>query len=142
MTKDELCIRAAKYAVQVMKLNGSYGYVTPEYMGSQRISWDKVYYWLDNVIEKQNLLEAIDSYDTFGFIKPNCFVRNPKGNVVTYLHYDDVIKCIKGESEESEHVNYEPRKSREKELIKEAADNFIKAFIGTETEKSEDKNVT
>lgn len=53
-----------------------------------------------NAINKQALLEAIDSYDTFGFVEPNCFVRNPKGKVVTYLHYDDVIKCIKGESEE------------------------------------------
>lgn len=54
----------------------------------------------DNAINKQDLIDAINTYDTFGFVEPNCFVRNPKGNVVTYLHYDDVIKCIKAESED------------------------------------------
>ena len=97
MTKDELCIRAAKYAIGKMTLSGSFGFVTitKANEGLQQISWAEVVEWLDNVIDRQALIDAINTYDTYGFVEPNCFVRNPKGNVVAYLHYDDVIKCIK-----------------------------------------------
>ena len=60
---------------------------------------------LNNVIDRQALIDAINTCDTFGFVEPNCFVRNPKGNVVTYLRYDDVIKCIKAEVRISEEEN-------------------------------------
>ena len=53
-----------------------------------------------NAINKQALIDSINTCATFGFVEPNCFARNPKGKVVMYLHYDDVINCIKAESEE------------------------------------------
>ena len=43
------------------------------------------------------MLDAINTYDKFGYTETGCFVREPKGDYVPYIHYDDVIKCIKNE---------------------------------------------
>ncbi len=50
----------------------------------------------DDCINRTELLKAIDTWDKFGFEHTGCFVREPKDDFVTYVHYDDVIKCIKG----------------------------------------------
>ena len=50
----------------------------------------------DDAISRDELLKAIDTWDKFGYTKTGCFVREPKGDYVPYIHYDDVIKCIKG----------------------------------------------
>lgn len=50
----------------------------------------------DNAISRDELLKAIDTWDKFGYTETGCFVREPKGDYVPYIHYDDVIKSIKG----------------------------------------------
>ena len=50
----------------------------------------------DDAISRDELLKAIDTWDKFGYTETGCFVREPKGDYVPYIHYDDVIKCIKG----------------------------------------------
>ena len=50
----------------------------------------------DDAISREELLKAIDTWDKFGYTETGCFVREPKGDYVPYIHYDDVIKCIKG----------------------------------------------
>lgn len=49
-----------------------------------------------DLISRAELLKAIDTWDKFGYTETGCFVREPKGDYVPYIHYDDVIKCIKG----------------------------------------------
>lgn len=48
-----------------------------------------------DAISRQDVLDAIDTYDKFGYTETGCFVREPKGDYVPYIHFDDVIKCIK-----------------------------------------------
>ena len=50
----------------------------------------------EDAISRSELLKAIDTWDKFGFEHTGCFVREPKDDFVTYVHYDDVVKCIKG----------------------------------------------
>ena len=50
----------------------------------------------DDAISREELLKAIDTWDKFGYTETGCFVREPKGDYVPYIHYVDVIKCIKG----------------------------------------------
>lgn len=50
----------------------------------------------EDAISREELLKAIDTWDKFGYTETGCFVREPKGDYVPYIHYDDVIKCIKG----------------------------------------------
>ena len=50
----------------------------------------------DDAISRDELLKAIDTWDKFGYTETGCFVREPKGDYVPYIHYDDVIKSIKG----------------------------------------------
>ena len=49
----------------------------------------------DDAISRDELLKAIDTWDKFGYTETGCFVREPKNDCVKYIHYDDVIKCIK-----------------------------------------------
>lgn len=49
-----------------------------------------------DAISRDELLKAIDTWDKFGYTETGCFVREPKGDYVPYIHYDDVIKSIKG----------------------------------------------
>ena len=48
-----------------------------------------------DAISREELLRAIDTWDKFGYTETGCFVREPKGDYVPYIHYDDVINCIK-----------------------------------------------
>lgn len=50
----------------------------------------------EDAVSRDELLKAIDTWDKFGYTETGCFVREPKGDYVPYIHYDDVIKCIKG----------------------------------------------
>lgn len=50
----------------------------------------------ENAISRDELLKAMDTWDKFGYTETGCFVREPKNDCVKYIHYDDVIKCIKG----------------------------------------------
>lgn len=49
----------------------------------------------EDAISREELLKAIDTWDKFGYTETGCFVREPKCDYVPYIHYDDVIKCIK-----------------------------------------------
>ena len=48
-----------------------------------------------DLIDRQELLTAIDTWDKFGYTETGCFVREPKGDYVPYVHYDDVVTAIK-----------------------------------------------
>jgi len=50
----------------------------------------------EDAVSREELLKAIDTWDKFGYTETGCFVREPKGDYVPYIHYDDVIKSIKG----------------------------------------------
>lgn len=50
----------------------------------------------DDYISRAALLKAIDTWDKFGFEHTGCFVRDPKDDFIKYVHYDDMINCIKG----------------------------------------------
>ena len=49
-----------------------------------------------DAISRDELLKAMDTWDKFGYTETGCFVREPKNDYIKYIHYDDVIKCIKG----------------------------------------------
>lgn len=53
----------------------------------------------DDYISRAELLKAIDTWDKFGVDGTNRLFRldnNTLPHYVPYIHYDDVIKCIKG----------------------------------------------
>lgn len=47
-------------------------------------------------IDRAELLKAMDTWDKFGYTETGCFVREPKGNYVPYVHYEDMVNCVKG----------------------------------------------
>lgn len=49
-----------------------------------------------DAVSRQAALDALSTWDKFGFDHTGCFVREPKDDFITYIHYDDVVKCIKG----------------------------------------------
>ena len=49
----------------------------------------------EDCVSREQALEAIDTWDKFGYTYTGCFVREPKGDYVPYVHYDDMVKCIK-----------------------------------------------
>ena len=76
-------------------------YYEPDIMfdGKEEYDWGKCTYKTEpceDCISRSELLNAIDTWDKFGFEHTGCFVREPKDDFVTYVHYDDVVKCIKG----------------------------------------------
>lgn len=53
----------------------------------------------DDAISREELLKAIDTWDKFGVDDTNSLFRLDNLSLphyVPYIHYDDVIKCIKG----------------------------------------------
>ena len=53
----------------------------------------------DDAISREELLKAIDTWDKFGVDDTNSLFRLDNlslPNYVPYIHYDDVVKCIKG----------------------------------------------
>lgn len=50
----------------------------------------------DDAISREELLEAIDTWDKFGYTETGCFVRITKeiDNYVPYVHLEDVITAI------------------------------------------------
>lgn len=53
----------------------------------------------DDAIDREELLKAIDTWDKFGVDDTNSLFRLDNLSLphyVPYIHYDDVIKCIKG----------------------------------------------
>ena len=53
----------------------------------------------EDAIRREELLKAIDSWDKFGVDDTNSLFRLDNLSLphyVPYIHYDDVIKCIKG----------------------------------------------
>ena len=51
----------------------------------------------EDAISRRELLKAIDTYDKFGYWGPGLIplVSEDRVKLVPYIHYDDVIKCIK-----------------------------------------------
>ena len=47
-------------------------------------------------IDRAELLKAMDTWDKFGYTETGCFVRAPKNDYVPYVHYDDMVNCVKG----------------------------------------------
>ena len=53
----------------------------------------------DDAIDREELLKAIDTWDKFGVDGTNSLFRLDNLSLpyyVPYIHYDDVIECIKG----------------------------------------------
>ena len=49
----------------------------------------------EDVISRDELLKAIDTWDKFGCDADTKLVPH-QGHYISYIHYDDVVKCIKG----------------------------------------------
>ena len=49
-----------------------------------------------DLIDRAELLKAMDTWDKFGYTETGCFVREPKGDYVPYVHYNDMVNCVKG----------------------------------------------
>ena len=49
-------------------------------------------------IDRAELLKAMDTWDKFGYTETGCFVRKPKGDYVPYVHYEDMVNCVKNMS--------------------------------------------
>jgi hypothetical protein len=47
-------------------------------------------------IDRAELLKAMDTWDKFGYTETGCFVRAPKNDYVPYVHYEDMVNCVKG----------------------------------------------
>ena len=48
------------------------------------------------MIDADELLKTMDTWDKFGFEHTGCFVRNPGDDFIKYVHYDDMIKSVRG----------------------------------------------
>jgi hypothetical protein len=45
-------------------------------------------------IDRAELLKAMDTWDKFGYTETGCFVREPKGDYVPFVHYEDMVNCV------------------------------------------------
>ena len=48
-----------------------------------------------DLISREELLKALDTWDKFGLNAENKLVQY-KDHYIPYVHFDDVVKCIKG----------------------------------------------
>lgn len=47
------------------------------------------------LIDTDKVLEAMDTWDKFGFSHTGAFVREPvSSDYVPYVHYEDMVKCV------------------------------------------------
>lgn len=126
MTNEE-AIELIKSALKTMYLPKSKEYISdfgyaldmaikaletiPKYMDAYNKGWDDgakaTYEHLkmceeeesDDLISRDELLKAIDTWDKFGVDDTNSLFRLDNLSLphyVPYIHYDDVVKCIKG----------------------------------------------
>ena len=68
--------------------------------GTQQESSSEIPNTCGDAISREELIEALDTWDKFGYAPTNELIPL-RGNVdkdkyVPYIHYDDVIECIKG----------------------------------------------
>ena len=48
------------------------------------------------LIDADETLKAMNTWDKFGFEHTGCFVRNPEDDFIKYVHYDDMVKAVSG----------------------------------------------
>ena len=48
------------------------------------------------LIDADEALKAMDTWDKFGFEHTGLFVRNPEDDFIKYVHYDDMVKSVRG----------------------------------------------
>lgn len=76
------------------------------------------------LIDADESLKAMNTWDKFGFDHTGCFVRDPKDDFIDYVHYEDMVKAIRGtqtiieadnvenEGQDTEEINFiQPKKT-------------------------------
>ena len=48
------------------------------------------------LIDGDEVLQAMDTWDKFGYTETGCFVREPGNDYVLYVHYEDMVKTVSG----------------------------------------------
>lgn len=48
------------------------------------------------LIDADETLKAMNTWDKFGFEHTGCFVRNPEDDFIKYVHYEDMVKAVSG----------------------------------------------
>ena len=48
------------------------------------------------LIDADETLKAMDTWDKFGYIETGCFVREPGNDYASYVHYEDMVKAVSG----------------------------------------------
>ena len=46
------------------------------------------------LIDANEILVAMDSWDKFGYTETGCFIREPKNDYVPYVHYEDMVNSV------------------------------------------------
>ena len=46
------------------------------------------------LIDADATLEAMNTWDKFGFTHTGAFVREPSNDFVPYVHYEDMVRCV------------------------------------------------
>lgn len=46
------------------------------------------------LIDADEVLKAMDTWDKFGYTETGCFVREPKNDYVPYVHYEDMVNSV------------------------------------------------
>lgn len=46
------------------------------------------------LIDADETLKAMNTWDKFGYTETGCFVREPKNDYVPYVHYQDMVTSI------------------------------------------------
>ena len=46
------------------------------------------------LIDADATLEAMNTWDKFGFSHTGAFVREPNDDFVPYVHYEDMVRCV------------------------------------------------
>ena len=48
------------------------------------------------LIDADEVLKAMNTWDKFGYTETGCFVREPGNDYVPYVHYEDMVKAVNG----------------------------------------------
>ena len=46
------------------------------------------------LVDADEVLKAMDTWDKFGYTETGCFVRKPSNDYVPYVHYEDMVKAV------------------------------------------------
>ena len=94
MADIELVIKIPEEEYKCVQITGHIGNVTQ--VSNAIFTGKPIPKGHGRLIDADEALKAMDTWDKFGFEHTGLFVRNPEDDFIKYVHYDDMVKSVRG----------------------------------------------